>query len=72
VQMLVEHVRIRAAAAAVAAGEADLDALHALGAALEQHVRLEEREVFPLIEDALPEEAAEQLVDAVLAAEARD
>ena len=72
VQMLVEHVRIRAAAAALAAGQAELEALHALGTALEQHVRLEEREVFPLIEDALPEEAAERLVDAVLAAEARD
>jgi hemerythrin-like domain-containing protein len=71
VQMLVEHVRIRATVAAIARGEADLDALHGLGTALEQHVRLEEREVFPLIEDALPPEAAEQLVDAVLAAEAR-
>jgi hemerythrin-like domain-containing protein len=69
VQMLVEHVRIRAAAAALTA-EADLEALHALGTALEQHVRLEEREVFPLIEETLPEDAAERLVDAVLAAEA--
>jgi hemerythrin-like domain-containing protein len=72
VQMLVDHVRIRAAAATLAAGPVDLEALHALGTALEQHVRLEEREVFPLIEDALPEEAAERLVDAVLAAEAAD
>jgi hemerythrin-like domain-containing protein len=72
VQMLVEHVRIRAAAAAVARGEADLEALRALGAALAAHVRLEEREVFPLIEDCLPKEAAEALVEAVLAAEAAD
>ena len=71
VEMLVDHVRIRAAAAALARGEGDLDAFHALGTALERHVRLEEREVFPLIEEALPEEAAERLVDAVLAAEAR-
>jgi hypothetical protein len=70
--MLVEHIRIRAAAAALAAGSVELDALHALGTALAEHVRLEEREVFPLIEDALPPEAAERLVDAVLAAEARD
>ena len=71
VQMLVDHVRIRAAAAALAQGEADLEAMRALGTALERHVRLEEREVFPLIEETLPEEAAERLVDAVLAAEAR-
>jgi hemerythrin-like domain-containing protein len=71
VEMLVDHVRIRAAAAALAGGEAGLDALHALGTALERHVRLEERQVFPLIEETLPAEAAEQLVDAVLAAEAR-
>ncbi|HET8754760.1 MAG TPA: hemerythrin domain-containing protein [Solirubrobacteraceae bacterium] len=70
VQMLVEHVRIRAAAAAIARGEADLTALQALGAALAAHVRLEEREVFPLIEETLPEAEAERLVDAVLAAEA--
>jgi hemerythrin-like domain-containing protein len=72
VQMLVEHVRIRAAAAALAAGSVEPEALRALGTALEQHVRLEEREVFPLIEETLTEEAAERLVDAVLAAEAHD
>ena len=71
VQMLVEHVRIRAAAAALTHDELDLDALHALGTALERHVRLEEREVFPLIEETLPEEAAERLVEAIQAAEAR-
>jgi hemerythrin-like domain-containing protein len=70
--MLVEHVRIRAAAAALAAGSVEPEALRALGTALEQHVRLEEREVFPLIEETLTEEAAERLVDAVLAAEAHD
>jgi hemerythrin-like domain-containing protein len=72
VEMLVDHVRIRAAAAALARGDAELEALHALGTALERHVRLEEREVFPLIEETLPEEAAERLVEAVLAAEATD
>lgn len=71
VQMLVDHVRIRAAAAALAQGEAEPAALHELGTALERHVRLEEREVFPLIEETLPEAAAERLVEAVLAAEAR-
>jgi hypothetical protein len=32
-------------------------------------VRLEEREVFPLIEAAMPEDAAERLVEAVTRAE---
>jgi len=71
VKMLVDHVRIRAAAAALADGEPDLVAMHRLGAALSEHVRLEERAVFPLIEEALPADAAAALVDAVLAAEAR-
>jgi hypothetical protein len=71
VTMLVDHVRIRAAAAALAEGEPDLEAMHELGAALAEHVRLEEREVFPLIEDTLPPAAADALVEAVLGAEAR-
>jgi hemerythrin-like domain-containing protein len=71
VQMLVEHVRIRAATAALAEGEPDLDSMHELGAALADHVRLEERAIFPLIEETLPPDAAAALIDAVLAAEAR-
>jgi hemerythrin-like domain-containing protein len=70
IRMLLDHARIRARAQAMerAAG-VTVEALHELGAALERHVRLEEREVFPLIEDALPPEAAEALVQAVLDAE---
>ena len=34
---------------------------HALGVALDAHVRLEERELFPLIEQTLPEAALERL-----------
>ena len=69
VTMLLDHVRIRAQARAIARGGADVDALHTLGSALERHVRLEEREVFPLIEEALSPAAAEALVNAVEAAE---
>jgi hemerythrin-like domain-containing protein len=71
VRMLVDHIRIREQAQRLAreAG-ASIDLLHALGTALERHVRLEEREVFPLIEAALPPEAASALVEAVLQAEA--
>jgi hemerythrin-like domain-containing protein len=70
VRMLVDHVRIREQAQRLAdEPEPALESLHALGTALERHVRLEEREVFPLIEDALPPAAADVLVAAVLAAE---
>ena len=70
VRMLVDHVRIRAAAGRLEnASEPSVEALHELGAALERHVRLEEREVFPLIEAAMPQAAAEALAEAVLRAE---
>lgn len=71
VQMLLDHARIRAQAQWLEREPGPpVAALHALGTALERHVRLEEREVFPLIEAALPATAAEALVDAVLKAEA--
>ena len=70
VRMLLDHVRIRAQAQRLEREPAPpVEALHELGAALEQHVRLEEREVFPLIEAALPAPAAEALIEAVLRAE---
>jgi hemerythrin-like domain-containing protein len=69
VRMLLDHARIRAQAQRLEQEPAPpVDVLHALGTALEQHVRLEEREVFPLIEAALPATAAEALVEAVLRA----
>jgi hemerythrin-like domain-containing protein len=69
-RMLMDHVRIRAAARRLEHEAAPpVATLHELGTMLERHVRLEEREVFPLIEDALTPEAAEQLVEAVLAAD---
>ena len=71
VRMLLDHARIRAQAQRLEQeSPPPVAALHALGTALERHVRLEEREVFPLIEAALPASAAEGLVDAVLKAEA--
>jgi hemerythrin-like domain-containing protein len=62
-------VRIRAKVLAVADGDLDVDMLHALGEELARHVRLEEREVFPLIEATLSEQAAAELVAAVERAE---
>jgi hypothetical protein len=70
VRMLVDHVRIREQAQRLEReGSPSVESLRSLGTALERHVRLEEREVFGLIEAALPPEAAEELVEAVLRAE---
>ena len=69
-RMLMDHVGIRASAQRLEDGaDPPVEALAQLGTMLERHVRLEEREVFPLIEDSLPPGAAERLVDTVLAAE---
>jgi hemerythrin-like domain-containing protein len=57
VRVLVEHVDIRSRAAELALTPvAELDDLHALGDRLHQHIRHEERVLFPLIEEALPNE----------------
>jgi hemerythrin-like domain-containing protein len=70
VRMLVDHVRIREQAQRLERdAEPSVESLRSLGPALERHVRLEEREVFGLIEAALPPEAADALVEAVLRAE---
>jgi hemerythrin HHE cation binding domain-containing protein len=54
-QVLCDHVVIRNRADALARdGAATVADLHALGVRLAQHVRLEERELFPLIESAMP------------------
>jgi hypothetical protein len=54
---LCDHVAIRARADALAQDQApDPAVLHELGTCLADHVRLEERELFPLVEAALPAE----------------
>ena len=63
--MLDEHLAIRREALRVAAGEATVAELHALGGLLHDHVRFEERELFPRIEDALDEAALSQLAEAI-------
>lgn len=61
-QVLGDHVELRCRARQVlAADPPDLDALHALGERLTEHVRLEERELFPLVEAALPAERLARL-----------
>jgi hemerythrin-like domain-containing protein len=58
-QMLTQHARIRGLAMQLSdeleQEEVRKDTLRTLGEQLEAHIRLEEREVFPLIEETLPE-----------------
>jgi hemerythrin-like domain-containing protein len=58
-QMLTQHARIRGLAMQLSdeleQEEVREDTLRSLGEQLEAHIRLEEREVFPLIEETLPE-----------------
>jgi hypothetical protein len=46
---------------AVAAGIADRETLHAVGELLDAHIRLEERELFPLIEELVPDDELRRL-----------
>ena len=62
-RVLTDHVRIRRLAHEIAAASPDIGVLHALGEQLGEHVRREERELFPLIEQALPEAELAQLVE---------
>ena len=56
VKVLTDHVDLRRRAADIAAMEyVDPEMLHQLGEGLERHIRHEERVLFPLIEEALPE-----------------
>lgn len=62
IEMLLEHVKIRAGMDEVLRAETDdLDKLHELGLLLEAHIRKEERVIFPMIEKALPEEKLVEL-----------
>jgi hemerythrin-like domain-containing protein len=69
VTVLTDHVWIRSRMERLAGGDLDLDAMHALGERLDAHVRHEERVLFPLIEEALPEDELTALAAAVAAAE---
>ena len=64
-QMLTQHALIRGLAMQLSdeleQGKIREDTLRNLGEQLETHVRLEEREVFPLIEETLPEHALQEV-----------
>jgi len=65
-----EHLSIRRAAMSLDA-ETSLEQIHDLGEELEAHVRFEERELFPLLEANLDEEALTRLANTVTEAEER-
>ena len=72
VRVLVDHVTIRQRARAIerrAPERIDAAGLQDLGMLLASHVRLEERELFPLIEAALPAAALAEVADALVGAE---
>lgn len=72
-RVLCEHVAIRALVANVEGTAAPAaESLQELGAALADHVRLEERQLFPLIEDALPAAELERLVTLLAPADAEE
>lgn len=66
-RVLIDHVEIRERAQRLerVAPDAAPDELNELGERLAEHVRVEERELFPLIEAALPAEAAASLAAAL-------
>ena len=74
VDMLVQHARIRGLVMGlgdeVGVGGAQPGPLEGIGELLEDHIRLKERQVFPMIEEALSEEALEEVADRLAAAEA--
>ena len=61
-EMLLEHVKIRAQMDTLIQSEAiDISLMNELGELLETHIRKEERIIFPMIEEALPEEKLQEL-----------
>lgn len=72
VRVLTEHVTIRRRAGDIEGGVKSLRSLRELGSILEDHVRHEERVLFPLIEQALPPSELEGLARAIEQAETDD
>jgi hemerythrin-like domain-containing protein len=68
-RMLEEHLAIRRAALRVAGTEASLEELRDLGRLLDDHVRFEERELFPMVEEALEPDDLARLAIAIERAE---
>ena len=70
VRVLIEHVDLRRRAAELeAGGSPSLTDVHELGDRLEQHIRHEERVLFPAIEAVLPDAELSELTKALERAE---
>lgn len=63
--VLCDHVALRSRIAALERDQLSLDRMRDLGRRLAEHVRLEERELFPLIERTLPPPALAAVADAL-------
>lgn len=65
IQMLLQHARIRGLVMQISEeldlGDIQRETLQALGEQLETHIRLEERVLFPAIEESLSEEALDEV-----------
>lgn len=74
VQMLLQHARIRGLAMQlsdeVERGDVRPETLREIGEELEAHIRLEEREVFPMIEETLSEEGLKEVASRLAVKEA--
>jgi hemerythrin-like domain-containing protein len=74
VKMLNQHARIRGLVMELSDqatdGSVRPETLQGIGEQLEEHIRLEEREVFPMIEDVLPKEGLKELGSRLKAQEA--
>jgi hemerythrin-like domain-containing protein len=66
-----DHLSIRRAAIGLDAETASLEQIQDLGLELEAHVRFEERQLFPLLEANLDDDALARLASAVIDAEER-
>ena len=64
-RMLEEHLAIRRQALRLEAGGLSLEEVRELGTLLHDHVRFEERELFPIVEEALDDESLDRLAAAI-------
>jgi hemerythrin-like domain-containing protein len=69
-RMLEEHLAIRREALRLEAGESSLEQARELGWLLHDHVRFEERQLFPLVEEALDADSLATLAARIAAATA--
>ena len=67
--MLDDHLEIRRGAGKVIAGDASLAEIKLLGSVLHDHVRFEERDLFPRIESRIDPESLERLRQDIEAAD---